>query len=768
MTTQRNQRLLRAAAVFFLFSLFCLAFGVTNSLAADDSSLQEVDAEESADSTESELESFYATTTVTATGRETDSFRLPTPVTVIERKTIEERAPGTATDLLRFEPGVDVSGVGANQPRPVIRGQRGLRILFLENGLRMNNSRRQTDFGETVALVDVENVETVEVVRGPASVLYGSDAVGGVLNLITRVPTAGSGYSGGLDLRASSADEQVRARAHATGRSEQWSWSLGYSYRDSEDYEAPAGSFGDLTLDRDATVNDTGVQDDSGDAYLGYRPSDRHAFFARYNRYRADDTGFGFVEPELLGDSEDFRIQIVYPFQRFDKLTFGYQGSGLGTPVADTANIQIYHQDNERQLANDIDINIGPIFRGAPDSSVESDTLNFTDLQTTGLRAELTKVAGDNQVWTYGLEAWEDDSVNTDFSTTTTTIRFPFPPFASTSVSTDSVANAPNATHTSWGLFAQDEINLGDKFSAILGARYQDVETRAEATPGWDITGLDFSDDSFVGSVNLLYALTEKVHLVGSWGTAFRAPNIVERLFNGLTPEGAGFQILNPNLESEESENIDIGVKYQNRNGYLEVFYFENDIDKGVIQYFLTPAEIAQLPAATQEQVSQSGVSFVVQQRNLDRLTFEGVEVAGAYRFENGVSLGGNFSWLEGRRVDSTNPPTGDSYGEKANIFLRYDPVGSPWRAEYRVRHNGAEDIFLTAGEPAPLFGPELPSFTIHSLYGGYSFDAMGSEHQIGVVVDNLTDELYAEFSNASFFRPEPGRNAVLTYRLGF
>ena len=94
--------------------------------------------------------------------------------------------PNNAADLLRDQPGVDVNGVGVNQARPVIRGQRGLRVLFLEDGLRMNNARRQTDFGEITGLVDVDDVSSVEVVRGPMSVLYGSDAIGGVLNLVTK------------------------------------------------------------------------------------------------------------------------------------------------------------------------------------------------------------------------------------------------------------------------------------------------------------------------------------------------------------------------------------------------------------------------------------------------------------------------------------------------------------------------------------------------------------------------------------------------------
>lgn len=725
-----------------------------------------VDADDAPSTASEPAASFFATTTVTATGSEADTHELATPVFVITNP--NERSPDNAADLLRDQPGVDVNGVGPNQARPVIRGQRGLRVLFLENGLRMNNARRQSDFGELPGLIPLEGVDRVEVVRGPASVLYGSDAIGGVLNLITAVPRDGQGFSFDLGLRYSTADEQQKANAAFSGRSGKFSYALGATWRDARNYDAPAGSFGNIILNDTTEVLDSGVEDDSVRAYLGYRPFDEHAFFLRFNRYRADSTGFGFVDAPGAVD-EEFRIRILYPFQNFDKVTLGYQGSQLGSPIIDSIDFQAYFQNNERQLVNDIDINIGPIFPGAPDSTVASDTRNFTDLETFGFRSEVIKAAGGSHVLTYGAEFFQDESRNTDFSRTVTTIRFPFPPFARATTTTDAIANAPNARNTSYGVFVQDELRLGDRFKAIVGTRYQNVETTAKATPGWNISGLDFEDDNVVGAVNLLFALTDEINLVGSWGTAFRAPNIIERLFNGATPEGNGFQILNPDLVSEESENFDLGFKFQNRRAFFEAFYFENEIDNGVIQYFLSTAEAAALPAAVRDQIRLSGARFVVQQRNLDVIEYDGWELSGGYRFDFGLSVNANYSHLEGIRLSGSLPlPTSDSYSDKWNLRLRFDPSDAPYLLEYRARHNGDEGIALTPGEPPPLVGTTLPDFTVHSLFGSYAFELAGQKHTIGVLVDNLTDELYAEFSNATFFRPQAERNIVLSYNVSF
>jgi hypothetical protein len=85
------------------------------------------------------------------------------------------------------------------------------------------------------------------------------------------------------------------------------------------------------------------------------------------------------------------------------------------------------------------------------------------------------------------------------------------------------------------------------------------------------------------------------------------------------------------------------------------------------------------------------------------------------------------------------------------------------------VRHNGDADTNVDPDEPIPPVGTTLPSFTVQNFgAGAFLFETAGVRHDVTLWVENLSDELYAEFSNASFFRPEPGRVAKLVYRLGF
>jgi len=715
--------------------------------------------------------SFFSATTVTATGSERDAFQVATPVTVVTRQEIERQQPDNAADLLREQPGVDVNGVGPNQARPVIRGQRGLRVLFLEDGLRLNNPRRQTDFGEISGLIDLDSVSSVEVVRGPASVLYGSDAIGGVLNLVTGPPRFADGRrsGGGVQLRYGSAAEEKVGSAQLGGIGERFDYQLGAMTRDTSDYQAPAGRFGRIDLPRSAPVHDTGLNDDSVWGSFGVNLNDRHSLRLRLNRYRADQTGFGFVDPSAYGVTEDTSIRILYPFQDFDRWALYYLGSALQSPVADSIDAKAYHQRNQRTLVNQIGINIGPIFPGAPDSGIDIDTRNFTRLSTSGLRLEAIKGIGTRHLVTWGAEGYRDDSHNTDFSTTTTSIRFPFPPFEATDVSTDAVANAPNAENSSWGVFAQDEWTASDVVRLTGGLRYQKVRTKAKSTPGWQTAGLDFDDDALVGSLTATWQLMPELNLLASYGTAFRAPSIIERLFNGITPEGSGYQILNPDLRSEKSHNVDLGLKYRRDNAYLELVGFRTEISGGIIQYFLSPADVAALPADVQTAIEQAHVDFVVQQRNSERLRYEGIELAFGYRTRFGLTVGGNVSHLDASRLDSKNPPTGDTFGDKYVGYARWEPQRHPIWLEYRVRHNASTPANLDPNSPVPPVGRTLPAFTVHTLAaGGTLFERGRFRHEIRLAVDNLTDALYAEFSNATFFRPEPGRSFSASYRLSY
>lgn len=674
--------------------------------------------------------------TITATRTEKDVFNAPSAVIVIDSAALRDRVVNTPVDMFRELPGLDVTGVGTNQTRPTIRGIGGQRILLLEDGLRLNNSRRQQDFGELPAIAGIAGVDRVEVVRGPSSVLYGTDAIGGVVNIITSgLPSSGSeGVRGWAGFRYSTSDKQQTPSGGVQGRVGRLAFRATGAYRETDPYEAPSGTFGDITLARDVKVQDTGVRDLSYNASAGWDLGRRQTIFARAERYEARNAGFGYVDNTDLGATDAPTIRITYPEQEVQRYSLGWRALALGAPVADRVEVTTYLQDNTRDLHLDVFI---PFGRGLPPTAgVTSQQRNWTDLRTIGFRAEATKLIAGRHLFTYGADAFRDRSDNTDSSRTVVT------GFGPPQVEVSNRPQIPNASFQSAGLFAQGDLRLHDRVSLIVGGRVQDILAKTRSTPGLSDPTFESRDRTVVGTTNAVVRTAPGLNLIASVGRGFRSPNLVERFFEGATPEGSGYQRRNLELDPETSVNIDVGARWRRGAAYAEGFVFRNDVRDG-IAIEATGDSVNGLPA--------------YRNVNVDRLRFTGFELAAGARALRAIDLAASFTRLDSKNVSDPTVPIGDTYSSKLAFSADWRPLGDRFALGYTMRHNGEQKDVLTAGSP---IGAVLPAFTVHGLRAqARLLDRGRNRTALVVAVDNLTNELYAEFANASFFRPEPGRS---------
>ena len=679
--------------------------------------------------------------TVTATRPEVSVFDAPKPVTVLGETKIQQRAPNNISELLPETPGTDMVGVGANQSRPVIRGLRGQRILLLSDGIRLSNSRRTQSFGEIPGLVDVSGMERVEIVRGPASVLYGSEAIGGVINMITSFPdflADRNSISGNLGYRYSSADSQNKGFLNINGNVKKFRFMLSGSYRDSKDYTAPSGEFGNISLEENTPVNDTGVKDYNLNLFLGYRFGESNDVSLRYENYDARDAGFGYVDPAVYAPG-DPTIQLTYPEQTLRKFTLKFENNAFNFVLADRINFVGYHTTNTRTFDTNINISF------FPGAGININSSNFTDVQTLGSRLELTKVLFQKFVLTYGFEFFQDTSANTDVNTTT---MFGFgPPMASV----DNIPKVPNALFQSFGVFVQNNVSLFPRSTLILGMRYQSVHAQTRETEGVTDPLFDSRDGTLVGALNFIYGITDNLNVLFSVGRGFRSPNLPERFYHGVTPDGAGYQVRNTELTAETSLNVDVGLRYRLDNFYIESTYFNNMIYDG-IQIAATGEMYGHMP--------------MWQNVNIERLRLQGVEALTQYSFDFGLSFLGSFSYMKSENIENPELMNADTYGSRLNLNVRYAVPGDLFWVEYHVRHNGDQKHVDLGSNP---IGSVIPGFTVHSLRAGFTLlkNTPFPQH-VGVIVGNLTNTLYSEFSNASFFRPAPKRHVVLTWSARF
>ena len=302
----------------------------------------------------------------------------------------------------------------------------------------------------------------------------------------------------------------------------------------------------------------------------------------------------------------------------------------------------------------------------------------------------------------------------------------------------------------SGGAYAQASLALSQRMVLGLGVRGQTIHSETRETPGLppDRAGISTSDGTVVGGASLAYELFPTLNVIGNVGRAFRAPNLVERYFEG-SAEGSGFQLANPDLAPETSLNVDLGLKFRTGRVYAEAIWFQNRISDG-IRAVEVDTTVNNLPG--------------FQNQNIETLTDNGLELLAEVYAGAGFSVLGHFTTISSKADDDA--PVGDGYSSKVGGELQWREQRGRFFAGYEIRHQGERDDVEFTGNPV---GEVIPSFTVHNLRAGVRLPMIGkTSSQFTVSLMNLTDELYSEASNTSFFRPEPGRSAVIGIRLDF
>ena len=198
----------------------------------------------------------------------------------------------------------------------------------------------------------------------------------------------------------------------------------------------------------------------------------------------------------------------------------------------------------------------------------------------------------------------------------------------------------------------------------------------------------------------------------------------------------------NPSLGPETSLNVDVGARFRVGAMYAEAFLFRNDIEDA-IRGVATGSTVNGRPE--------------YQNRNIGKLRIEGLEAVTGARFARGWEASVNGTWFEGTNVSNPGAPIGDSYSSKIVGDVGYRASGGLFNVGYSVRRQGKTSEVIVGTNP---IGPAIPAFTVHSARAGLRLPGTRSlRSQLSLSIDNIGDALYAEFPNAGFFRPEPGRN---------
>lgn len=671
---------------------------------------------------------------VTATRVEKELQDVPMSVTVLTNKDVEKSAARTVGELLQDVPGVRIENDGSQGLKRVsIRGEDAFRTLVLIDGQKISEHKSMSG---AALLIDPSRIERVEVIKGPASVLYGSDAIGGVVNIITK--------KGG--------DRPVQGEASVTysGASDGFAESLslfgshkGFNYRVS----GANTNQGDVRTP-DGTLDNTGFKQKDGSVFLSYDFSDRFTVGGSFDSFDGD---FNATSMDYRKDpGSDFFVKV--PEWKRQKYALFAEGKHLSDVLA-RVRFDAYYQKNHKKMENYIKTS-----SGGTDVLVD----NFADnvIRSTGASLQTDWQIGNGHYLIAGYEVNYDRLTSDGLSYFN--MSSPVNPMMSMKI--DKETNKfYDGTQLTQAVFALMESQLPWDVQLSYGVRYTHVHT--ELTRGTEIADTyryiggklteshetakadlgSATDSRPVFNVGLVWTGIENLALRASWAQGFRVPILTEKYIGTVMGSTSGMTYGNPNLDPETSNNFEVGARYNNGGLNLDAALF----------YAISDDYIASVPIAGTED------SIYI---NVAKARSFGSELALSYDFENGFTPYADLTWIR-RQYDD-----GDGY-------KTFDTATPEWVGRYGVRFRHAlneavdfnADLYArsqSATEYASKDGYadyRLGGFTTLNVAFGFDF---GEEKRYTVQAEvlNLFDKRY-QYTEAIL---EPGTHANIRVGMKF
>lgn len=667
-----------------------------------------------------DLEDLLNTTVVSASRHPQRIIESPRSISVITADHLRERNYRTVPEALAELAGVFLQETNYGGGAPTIRGLIGNRVLILIDGVRLNSSTCRLGPNQYLNTIDINQVERIELVRGTRSVLYGSDALGGLINVITRSaepsPT-GAPLRGGFETRMATADQSATGHLSVEYYRQHLGILAGLSDK----------SFGNLRAgDPVGRQSHTGYREMDADLKVTYTISARQAISSSFQRVRQDDVPrTDVLRPGRNGEPpKDLRNE--WKPQQRDLVSIDYQHSAIGSFVTGlqlNASYQTQSEEQERVAAK-------PPF-------VRQDEYN--DVRTCGVGLQLNSAIGEHHALTYGAEYYRDRvrSRRTDVDLAS----------GRRTVNTGRVADG--ARYWSEAIFLQDEYRPVEPLALNLGIRYSQFSLRA--TSRHARTGeveLTSNPHALIASANASCRFGAGLYVIGGVGQGFRAPNVDD--VTVLGPFANGFEIPSAHLDPEEAINYELGVKRQGRRFTGTVFGFLGTY-RGLIDRDSLPSNDDRRPPGI--------TGTIYERKNIGRARIHGFEMEGSASLGRGVSWFGAFAWTRGEDtvthlpLTRVPPPSGTA-------GMRWTPGGDRWLEAYTSF--AAKQSRLSPGDRLDrrIGATGTSGWATLNLRGGF---AVGSPLSLTLGLENIFDLSYRR--HGSGFNA-PGRNLVAGIRV--
>lgn len=679
---------------------------------------------------------------VTATRGSAGSFEVTQPVTVLSAEDIGNRSPQVMGELLRGESGVYFQQTGPGQGMAIVRGLKGSGVLHLVDGFRLNNAFFRSAPSQYIALLDPWNIDQIEVVRGPSSTLYGSDAMGGVIQVRTpETRFRGSQIATAAETRLhyGSADSAKVGRVKLAAGNERFSLTAGYTIANYGDRK-----IGGIGQSADGAGN-ISLGDTVGPGEFTSRAYDFKAIWAATP---ADELSFAvqyFEVPQMFRYNEMVpgsnpppasRIEAIYDNNRaFYHLRWRHSAP-LG--FVDSLDVHL-----GRQIINDDRFDNPSANPSRYDREQNRSTLD-------GLTVAAQTALNPRHTLRYGTELYRDtvDSAKQRSGDSGAT-------YTESSGSTSFKSRFPNGASTdNYGVYLEDLWAYAPAWQANLGGRLNYTATTLPAAPESDraIAG-EVDNTDYSAQLGLRYAISPALAWTSNLGRGYRAPNIFDlALVGDRGGSPARPFVANTSLKPESLLSLDTGLKYRSGGtvGEFSVFYF------GYRDQISTDNPSRVVPQGEQGCTDAAGC---YQAENLPSATYYGFEGSLRQRLPARITARAtlNYTWAEkelangGKEPGNRIPPLNGVLGLDWQALPKLVVAPSVWFNDSQHRLDGLDQTDSRIADGG------TPGFAVVDLALRWS---PSERLRLQLVGENLLDKSYREHASGIDGR---GRGVGLT-----
>jgi len=672
---------------------------------------------------------------VTASRTEQDPFQTPRAVDVVDLEDLQRGQFRSVPQALRNLPSTFIQETSPGQGSPYIRGFTAYNNLMLIDGIRLNNSTFRSGPNQYWATIDPMSLSRIEVVRGPASTLYGSDAVGGTVQVFTKSPsrygTDGVRYGGEVYGRYATAEDSVAARGEIH---------VGFTRDDGLRsgilIGGSARSLGEI---------------EGGDA-TGRQPNTDHeenGFDLKFEHWLDKNTKLVFLHQEFSQDN--------VPRTHSTNQGISWRGTSVGSNQRrdnDQNRRLTYLQLHKHGMEGGIDsmkLSVSWQTQQWIEDRVRSSGASTLDSFTVGTFGAFAQFESTSPIGhlTYGIDYYHDN-VNSS------RVRDVYRPGDEIQ---GKVGN--DASYDLLGVFVQDVLPINDNARVEAGVRYTYAQADADSVrdPVTDgRIGVKNDWDEFTANIRALVSLTDEVNVYAGASQGFRAPSLTDLTSFEIARSGEQ-EIPVTDLEEERYIGYEVGAKVRGERFSAQAAWFYTDIQDQILRFPTGTTNTAGDPIVTKGNVGDGYI--------------QGVELSYVVEVMERTELFGSHSYQYGRISNFQDPssPTVLSNDYPSRLMPLQNVLGLRWEnAEGNfhastsvVRAEDADKLsFRDQGDSQRIPPGGTPSYTIWNASCGWQ---MTEQATLECAVENITNVDYRVHGSGS---NSLGTNFVFGMRVTF